>query len=407
MKYFFSKKVINIFLRGFTLVLKFLLSLLVIKKLSIEDYGVYGLFQSSIIVLTFIVGFEFYSFSSREMLSNASEKFSYYFKNQLFFYLIVYLTILPLSYLLFILSGIDFEYINLFYVILISEHLSQELYRVLIILKKTIPATILLFIRSGFWIILLYFYWELGFVEPNINTLFVLWLLGTVLSILFGFIYIPFKWVKGIDFYWIRRGLKIALPFIIGAILYKLIEFSARYFLGYYFSTKEVGIFTFFSGIGNILFIFVQTIVIIELSPRLIEIKHESHDKFLALLQEFKKQTIQYTVAGVVLSSIFIYPLLVYLDKIVFFENILSYFIILASTMFYCFSYISHYALFSHNRDWEILMATILGFVFNIVFSFILIPRYGILGAAISQLIGFSVVFVGKSIYWLKYKSKI
>lgn len=407
MKYFFSKKVVNIFLRGVTLVLKFLLSLLVIKKLSIEDYGVYGLFQSSVIILIFVVGFEFYSFSSREMLNNSSKKFSYYFKNQLFFYLMVYLIILPLSYVLFLFSGIDFEYINLFYVILISEHLSQEIYRVLIILKKTIPATILLFIRSGFWIILLYFYWELGFVEPNINTLFVLWLLGTSFSIFFGFRFIPFKWVKGVDFYWIRRGLKIAFPFFIGAVLYKLIEFSARYFLEYYFSTKEVGIFTFFSGIGNILFIFVQTIVFIELGPRLIEIKNESHDKFLKLLREFKKQTIQYSIAGIVLSSIFIYPLLVFLDKAIFFENILSYFIILASTMFYCFSYISHYALFSYNRDWEILMATVSGFVFNIVASFILIPKFGILGAAVSQLIGFSMVFIGKSIYWSKYKSKL
>ena len=75
--------------------------------------------------------------------------------------------------------------------------------------------------------------------------------------------------------------------------------------------------------------------------------------------------------------------------------------------MFYCFSYISHYALFSYNRDWEILMATVSGFVFNIVASFILIPKFGILGAAVSQLIGFSMVFIGKSIYWSKYKSKL
>ena len=407
MKHFLTERSINLVLRAITIALKFLLSILVIKKLSIEDYGIFGLFQSTIIIMTFIVGFDFFSFSAREMLKDAAKEFNFYFKHQLLFYFFCYLIVLPLAYYIFKIGFIDFEYIILFYLITISEHLSQEIYRVLIILKKTVSATIVLFIRSGIWIALLYLFWEFQSVKPKMESLFIFWSIGSALSVLFGFKYINFKWVKGVDVDWIKKGVKIAFPFFVGTILYKVIEFSGRYFLEYYFSTKEVGIFTFFSSIANILFVFVQTIVIIEQYPRLIESKNSENGKFIIMLKLFKKQTLQFTTIGLVLSILFIYPLLMYLDKTILFDNILSYIILLFSTMLYCFSYITHYALYTYKRDIDILKATILGFIFNIVFSFILIPIYGVLGAAIAQFIAFFIMFIIKYYYWRKYKLKI
>ena len=77
MKHFLTERSINLFLRAITIALKFLLSILVIKKLSIEDYGIFGLFQSTIIIMTFIVGFDFFSFSAREMLKDATKEFNF------------------------------------------------------------------------------------------------------------------------------------------------------------------------------------------------------------------------------------------------------------------------------------------------------------------------------------------
>ena len=64
----FTNKATNLTLRGITILLKFALSVIVIKELSVADYGVFGLFQSTIVILTFIIGFDFYTFSSREIL---------------------------------------------------------------------------------------------------------------------------------------------------------------------------------------------------------------------------------------------------------------------------------------------------------------------------------------------------
>ncbi len=403
----FSDRLVNLILRGATILLKFALSIIVIKELSVEDYGVFGLFQSTIIILTFIVGFDFYTFSSREILKKEAKSFSFYFANQIVFHLIAYVVILPLTYFIFALDIIDFKYFSLFIFILISEHLSQEFYRVLIILNKTVVATTVLFLRSGIWIIALYFFWNQKILEANINSILTFWLVGAVLSVLVGFKFLKLKRTNKLDFKWILIGMKIAFPFFLGTIFYKFIEFSGRYFLDFYYTKEEVGVYSFFTSIANILFVFVQTIVIIELYPKLLESKKFGSSEFSKLLNIFSKQIIQYSIAGFTLSIIFIYPLLWFLDKTILFSSIFSYILLLFSTLCFCFSFIYHYALYVYKKDLEILKATFISFIFNIVFSYLLIPSFGVLGAAISQLLAFSILLTIKFNYWKKHKHKI
>mgnify|MGYP001257675029 FL=1 len=407
MEKLFSNQVLNLFLRGATILLKFLLSILVIKKLNIEEYGVFGLFQSTVIISTFILGFDFYNFTSREILKENAKPFSYYFMNQIAFHLFVYIFIIPLTYFVFISAVIDSNYLWLFVLILIPEHLSQELYRLLIILNKSVAATTILFLRSGGWVLLLYLLWTQKTLTVNVNSILLLWLFGAILSVLFGFKFVKLKKINKIDFKWMLKGIKIAFPFFIGTILYKIIEFSGRYFLSFYHSETEVGVYTFFTSISNILFVFVQTIVIIELYPKLIKAKNIDTKEFFATLKVFKMQIKRYSIIGIVLSIICIYPLLWFLDKTVLFQSVVSYLLLLVSTLFFCFSFISHYALYVNKKDIEILKATIISFIFNILLSFILIPKFGVVGAAVAQLSTFIIMYVIKLTYWNKHKLKL
>ena len=119
-----KSSVYNLFFRGLTIFLKFVLSVIVIKAINIEEYGTFGLFQSTVIIMTFVVGLDFYAYGSREILSKGTEYFDFYFKNQLFFYLITYLLFVPFSYLLVVWGIIDLKYTYLFILILLSVHLS-------------------------------------------------------------------------------------------------------------------------------------------------------------------------------------------------------------------------------------------------------------------------------------------
>jgi len=404
MNQLFSDRLINLSLRGLTILLKFVLSILIIKELSLEDYGIFGLFQSSIIILSFIVGFDFYTFSSREILKKDAKPVNYYFTNQLVFHLFAYIVILPLSYFIFYSGIIDFKYFVLFILILVSEHLSQEIYRILIILNKSVIATTVLFFRSGLWIIALYIVWNQNYLSKSIDSILILWLIGAIISVILGFNFLNLKKLKKLDVKWILLGVKVALPFFIGTIFYKLIEFSGRYFLIFFYGESEVGVFTFFTSIANILFVFVQTIVIIERYPKLIEAKEKGKELFLVSLKVFNKEIIQYSMAGFVLSIVFIYPLLWFLDKIELFESFISYIILLISSLMFCLSFISHYALYSYKRDFYILKATTFGLMINLVMSFLLIPRYSVLGASIAQLAAFFSMFVLKVYFWKKIK---
>lgn len=399
--------IINLSLRAVTILLKFILSIVLIKGLGVDQYGVFGLFQSSIIILTFVIGFDFYTFSAREILNNRPVKQNRYLKNQLVFHLIGYLLIIPIAFALSSFEIVPNKFIKYFILILVFEHLSQELYRLLILFGKTIISTIVLFTRSGVWVAVLFGISQFTDYKISIELVLILWSIGALVSVFIGFKYLNFKWVKGVDFLWIKNGILISIPFLIGTIFYKLVEFSGRYFLKFYLSNEAVGVFTFFSSIANILFVFVQTLVIIELYPTLVESKNSGFETFEKVFKNFKNKIYKTTVLGLLLSIIGIYPLLVFLDKFELLENIASYGLLLVSTFFFCLSFIYHYALYSFNRDIYILKAAGLTLFCNIVLSFVLVPRYGIVGASIAQLGSFVCIYFSKMYYWKNYLKRI
>ena len=91
-------KIINLALRGITLGSKFLLSIYLVKFLSLEANGEYGIFVATISMLTYVLGLDFYSFNNREILQEKSSESGKKIKNQFVLFTLVYLIILPLLY---------------------------------------------------------------------------------------------------------------------------------------------------------------------------------------------------------------------------------------------------------------------------------------------------------------------
>ena len=401
-----NKKITNLFLRALTLFLKFILPILIIKELSIADYGVYGIFQSTILIGTFVIGFDFYNYSFREITEENNRSFNFCFQHQLIFHLIGYIILIPIFFFTVSDDLIAANYLWLFIIILVGEHISQELYRLLILVGKTIPATISFFIRAGLWIAPLYFVWSLNLLEKKIEIIFYFWGTAVLISVLFAFFFIKFSFVEKIDWKWMLRGIRISIPFLIGTICYKLIEFSGRYFLKFHHSDEAVGIYTFFTGIASVLFVLVHTVVIIESFPKLLQAKNEGRIKFLSTLKTFNKQVVKYSVIGFLISIIGIYPLLLFLNKEELFDYFTSYLILLLSTVLYCISYIPHFALYAYGKDLKILLVNIIVLCINLVLGFIFIPKYSIIAVAIIQIICFLILFLLKQFLWIKEKNQ-
>ncbi|HCD4760379.1 TPA: hypothetical protein NBR58_002967, partial [Enterobacter hormaechei] len=141
---------------------KFLLMMAIARFLTVKDVGDYGLYVSIIVVSLYFVGLDFYIFSTREILDpKVIKNIGEILFNQFIFFAFSYLLLAAIWPGLLTLSAIT-GVGGLLFVLTITEHLSQECYRVLIIKERITIANFILFIRSGIWcylcVPLLYFH---------------------------------------------------------------------------------------------------------------------------------------------------------------------------------------------------------------------------------------------------------
>ncbi len=398
-------KLINLALRGLTLGSKFLLSIYLVKFLSLEANGEYGIFLATISLLTYILGLDFYSFNNRELLQENSSDAGKKIKNQFILFTCVYIFILPLLYFLGLFDFIGHQYIFIFYLILIFDHISIELYRLLVVFSKPIQANINLFLRTGIWILALIFAWHNNVKDlKNLESVFNFWMIGSLISVVYSIIYlssvnISIPWKGRVETEWIIKGLKIALPFFIATLSYKVIQFADRYMVEYYLGTKQTGVYYFFSNISMLIETFVQTTVVMIYSPQLIAAFKKDKSSQIMVFNQFSREIFIYSLVAVTGVCIIIYPLLHLVEKTELFHSIDVFFIMIATRFIFNISLIYHFKLYVAKKDKVIMMSTITALFFNVLLNFILIPSYGLVGGAMATLVSIMVMMGGKLFY--------
>ena len=401
---------INLALRGITLGSKFLLSIYLVKFLSLEANGEYGIFVATISMLTYVLGLDFYSFNNREILQENSLESGKKIKNQFFLFTLVYLLVLPLLYVFGLFDFIGEKYILLFYLILIFDHISIELYRLLVVFSKPIQANMNLFLRTGIWILVLIFAWHYDFKDlKNLKSVFNLWLVGSFLSVVYSIfsistVGVKIPWKEKMETKWILKGLRIALPFFIATLSYKIIQFADRYMVEFYLGTKQTGIYYFFSNISMLIETFVQTTVVMIYSPKLIASLKKDKPFQIDIFKNFSKEIIIYSVVAVASVCAIIYPLLHVVEKTELFLSISVFFVMVITRFIFNISLIYHFKLYVGKKDRVIMTSTLVAVLFNISLNFILIPLYGLIGGAVATLISIFVMMSFKLFYAKKYE---
>ncbi len=396
---------INLGIRGATLVGKFLLVYFLANQLTVTQYGVWGIFTTSIALSLYVVGLDFYTYSTRRILDFPVEERSPMLRDQLLFYLISYLILFPLLGLLFVFNVIQWKFAIYFYLILIFEHLAQETYRTFVVFSKPVIANIILFLRTGLWAYLLLFLWRNGADElRSLKVVYLFWLgggmtaAGVSLYFLSKFKFKPVKHIP-VDWKWIKQGIRVSLVFFIGTVGYKIIEFADRYFIDYYHTKEDVGVYTFYANMCNIVETFVHTAVIIIFSPRLIETFHKNNFEYRKTLGQFAKQVVLYTVLIGIGLGLLIIPLLQSLKQQEYMAEYNTFLVLVLGKMVLNFSLIFHYILYVRKNDFPIIKATVFASVINILLNFILIPSMNIMGAGLATLISFTIVLFMKMYY--------
>lgn len=405
-------KLISLTLRALTLGSKFILIFYMARFFSLEDIGYYSLLAASIGYSLYLLGFDFYTYASREMLATTKENWPQLLREQIIFYIFSYAIALPIFLGLFLIQFLPWQFLIWFYLILILEHISQEIMRFFVIAGKGIYANFLLFIRVSAWCYLAIF---VMFFNPNLNqltTIFAFWMTGIIVSLLFSIQYIySLNWNvlkrKSIDWIWIKKGIKIAFPLLIATLALRTLFIADKYILQWQSGVKSVAVYSFFSSFANALLAFIDAAVIIHHYPKVVShFKENNLVGFYLELRLFLKEILKVGIVVSVCLIILMPFLLDFIDKIEFKAELVIFYVLLINMFIYSISLIPHYALYAQGKDRQIVLSSlctmIIGMFFMVVFGF----HLKIIGIALGQTIAMISLFVFKY-YFLKKGERV
>jgi len=389
-------KLLNVFLRIGGIGSKFLIVTLMSKYFDVDVFGNYGLITSIITILIFVLGLDFYNFSIRDILKTSGKQ-EIINKVTLTFalYLFVYILFIVVGY--FIFSSINYikPYLFLVLLLVITEHLSQEIYRLLVGFKKVLLANILLFFRTVSWSsIIIYYYYNNSVI--TINKIFILWLIANTLTIVYVIILSIIKNYNRIikislNSNWVKKGLRISSVFFLATISLKSMEYANRFIVDYFMGEELAGIFLFYSNISILITVYINTIVISFELPELI--KSANLPDVNKLLKKFKKSLLIHTLISSLFIFLIIKPLLMWQNKVEFEKYLpLIYFLIIGVGLMN-YSLLYHFKLYIYHKDKALLKSMIFSAILSLLLTICLTYFYGIYGTATAFVISSIILF--------------
>ncbi|MBJ9144493.1 oligosaccharide flippase family protein [Citrobacter braakii] len=402
----------SIGIRGITLLSKFVFIILLAKLLQSSDLGIYGLISAAVGYAIFAIGFEFYTYSTREIINSKKDNLFFILKNQSFFYFLSYIFYIPIFFIIKYYSLLPEGSEYWFIAILFFEHIAQEINRILITLESQAFASLVLFIRQGLWcwiviVIMLFF--------PSQRTLFVvftLWLLGTFCASVTGVIYI-FKNHKQyhksqVSWHWIKKGIILSAPMLIAALALRGFFTFDRFTVEHISGLKILGAYTLFISMTAAIQSFLDTILISFSFPKLAKLCYRK--EYVEFINGIKLFAIKLIVLSFLLCICCFftgYILIKWIGKNEYFELLPLFQLLIIATFIYCLSLIPHLGLYALRKDKMIVWSQCLTFLLFLSFLYITLKVADINYIAYGMIISFTVLLFLKLAMFIKLLARI
>lgn len=382
---------------------KFLLIFILARLLPPAELGIYGLLVATVSYALYLVGLEFYTYSTREFLRVDKQHWPAMLRDQAVVFLCCYIVVIPLLAILFWAEILPKQYAFAFYVLLVVEHLSQEIIRLLVAIGKPLAAGVFLFIRSGAWCYAIVVAYLAGYSRFDLHTVIWLWIAADLVVVSGGawmMKYLPWsKLPPRVDWGWIKNGLKVAIVLLVGTLLLRGIFTVDRYLVEAYAELEMLGVYTLYAGICFSLIAFVDSAVFSFQYPRLIALFSGGElEKFNLAKKKFTVHVIFATGLFVLLLGVFANSIMSWIGRPIYNQYLQIYFVLLSASAFFSLSHIPHYLLYSIRHDRKIVYSHFSGFVLFALLGLLVGSKYGTMGIAISLHI--SVVVIGVIKLW-------
>lgn len=401
-------RLFNLGLRVVTLIGKFLLVFSLARSLDPSEVGLYGLLAVTISYFLFIVGLDFYTYSTREILKYKKEEWGKYLKSQIYFFIFMYGMVIPFSLFVFIFEFLPWEVVFWFYLILFLEHFSQEINRFLVVISEQLTASVVLFFRSGLWCFIVIGWMYIDENSRSIKLVLLLWSVGALAGIGIG-LYKCHKlkirgWKDQVDWSWVRRGLKISIPLLVGTLFLRGIYTIDRYWFEILVSREALGAYVLFIGICNALMSFLDAGVFVYSYPSLIKKYNEGDQKgFSKEMWNLTRNVLLISFVFFLASLVFIPLVMTWLDNDLYKKYEYLYWILLISSIVFSISMIPHYGLYSKGNDRPIIISHIFGFLIFFISTFLVSLIDKIIAVPVGLIFSFSFIFLAKYVSYRKY----
>lgn len=351
----------NIALRGMTLGSKFVLIFVLAKLLKPAEVGLYGLMTVTIGYMLMALGFDFYTYVTRELINTDRKDWSALLRDQGVFYGITYAVILPLSLFVFWYGFLPWSLALWFFPLLVLEHVAQEFNRLLVAMSEPLWASVVLFARQGLWAIVAAMWMWLMPDQRNLNFVFAAWAVGALLACVIaatrlrGLDSAPLA--RAINWQWIKRGVQVAVPFVLATLSLRALYTFDRYWIESLSGLEVLAAYVLYMGIANVIMTFLDASVFTFIYPALIAAAgRRDQAGFNKHMQRLTRQTLVVT-AGLSLTVILLAkPLLAWINKPIYSQYFsLLYWSVLAAALS-AISMIPHYGLYAHHRDRPIIL---------------------------------------------------
>lgn len=398
---------INLVLRGATLVSRFVLIFVLAKFLEPAEVGLYGLLTATISYVLMALGFDFYTYSTREIIVAERKRWASMLRDQFVFYGITYALLLPLCGLIFWFDFLPWQVALWFFPLLALEHIAQEFNRMLVAMSEPLWASVVLFVRTGAWavavVILLWFI-------PAQRTLdFVLtaWIIGVAIACAIGTARLrqlaPGSLTCSIDWSWIKRGLRVAFPFVLGTLSLRAFYTFDRYWVEALGGLEVLAAYALFIGIANAIMSFLDAAVFSFSYPAIVTAAGDGDQpRFKKQLQGLLIQTLIFTSVLSVAALSLAGPVVDALHRPIYSHHFgLLYWTVLATALS-AISMVPHYGLYARRQDRSIILSHLCSLPVFFISVFVLSASLGVLAVPVAMTISFLFLLIIKSILFYR-----
>lgn len=382
---------------------RFILIFAIAKLLTPAEVGLFGLMLATVSFSVLVIGADYYTYAQRELLARPPEQWSFVLQHQAKAQLLLYVILIPAQLIVFIAGWMDWKYAVWFFVLLIVEHIAQEINRILVAMHKQLMASWVLFVRMGSWVLLVI---PLMVIKPefqNLKTLYTAWLVGALFAIALGLWGIKrvipiWRWYK-LDLVWLKKGFKVGGLFLIATICFKGLLTFDRYVVEALSDLEVLGVYVFFIGVVMGLYNFLDPAVFSFLYPRMLQ-SYQMGEKqqYLKAYKELIVTTIAISLAlGAVIWTIM--PFIIgWIDKPIYTQYLDALVLLVLAGFMYAISHIPHYALYAMKGDKWIVGAHISALAVFFVSVYMFQMQTGIHTVALALILAFTSMGMIKQI---------